>query len=212
MWWRIVLRGFEMTTRVKVTTAIIALLGLFALGAQLPITIAAVAENGGSTLFGVGRFLGYFTITTNIVCMIVMGMAALGKLKNPNWLSAITAYMVILCLVYWLLLSKNNHQTGWRFFIDSLLHYVLPLATLTAWITVFPKQGLTWADPFKWLVYPISYSVYAMVRGAIGGWYPYFFLNVTDLGYAKVALNTFGLALLFLIAGLILVAGARGKT
>jgi hypothetical protein len=111
-----------MTTRVKVTTAIIALLGLFALGAQLPITIAAVAENGGSTLFGVGRFLGYFTITTNIVCMIVMGMAALGKLKNPNWLSAITAYMVILCLVYWLLLSKNNHQTGWRVFIDTLLH------------------------------------------------------------------------------------------
>jgi hypothetical protein len=198
-----------MTDKLKLSAGLIAILGLFALGAQLPISIAAVAETGGSTWFGVGRFLGYFTITTNIVCMLVMGMAATGKLKNPNWLSAMTAYMVILCLVYWLLLSKTNHQTGWRFFIDSLLHYVLPLATLTAWIAVFPKQGLTWADPFKWLVYPIAYSVYSMVRGAIGGWYPYFFLNVTDLGYGQVALNTLGLAGLFLVAGLILVGVSR---
>jgi hypothetical protein len=195
--------------KTKIAAGIIAALGLFALVNQLPITVARFTENGGTTLGGVWRFFGYFTITSNLVCMIVMSLAALGKLKNPNWLSAVTAYMVIVCLVYWILLSAKNPLTGWPLLIDSTLHYVIPIAALTAWFAAFPKQSLTWVDPFKWLVYPISYAVYSMVRGAFEGWYPYFFLNVTDLGYGRVAMNTLGLAALFLVAGLILVAGAR---
>jgi hypothetical protein len=200
-----------MMTSTRLMTGSLALIGLFALAAQLPITIGAVVKDGGSPLFGAGRFLGYFTIITNIVCMLVMAMVALGKLKNLNWLSAVTSYMIILCLVYWLLLSKDNPQVGWRFFIDTLLHYVIPIGTLGAWIFVFPKDTLRLSDPFKWLIYPVAYAVYSMVRGALEGWYPYFFLDVATLGYAKVALNVLGLAVLFLVAGLILVAVARAR-
>jgi hypothetical protein len=195
--------------KTRVAAGIIAVLGLFALVNQLPITVTRFTENGGTTLGGVWRFFGYFTITSNLVCMIVMSIAAAGKLKNPNWLSAVTAYMGVVCLVYWILLSAKNPLMGWALLVDSTLHYVIPIGALTAWIIAFPKQSLTWADPFKWLVYPISYAVYSMVRGAFEGWYPYFFLNVTDLGYGRVALNTVGLAALFLVAGLVLVVGAR---
>jgi hypothetical protein len=195
--------------KTRAAACIIALVGLFALVNQLPITVARFTENGGTIPGGVWRFFGYFTITSNLVCMIVMSLAAMGKLKNPNWLSAVTAYMVIVCLVYWILLSAKNPLTGWPLLVDSTLHYVIPIGALTAWIIAFPKQSLTWADPFKWLAYPICYAVYSMVRGAFEGWYPYFFLNVTDLGYGRVALNTLGLAALFLVAGLILVASAR---
>lgn len=195
--------------KTKLAASIIALLGIFTLVNQLPITVGWFIKDGGSVVGGVWRFFGYFTITSNLACMIVMAMAAIGKLKNPNWLSAVTSYMVIVCLVYWILLSAKNPLTGWPLLIDSLLHYVIPIGALTAWIVAFPKQSLTWADPIKWLVYPISYAVYSMVRGAFEGWYPYFFLNVTDLGYGKVAINTLGLAALFLVAGLILVALSR---
>jgi hypothetical protein len=198
-----------MKKNVRIAAGILALMGLFALGAQLPITLEGYAKTGGSTLGGVWRFFGYFTITTNCVCVIVMGLVAFDKLKNHNWLSAITSYMVILCLVYWLLLSKNNQQTGWNFFIDSLLHYALPIGTLVAWIVVFPKHSLTWGQPVTWMAYPVSYSVYSMARGAFEGWYPYFFLDAGKYGYAKVAVNILGLAGLFLIAGLLLVALGR---
>jgi hypothetical protein len=198
-----------MSINVRQTAGLLAVLGLLALGAQLPITIEGVVQAGGSTLFGVGRFLGYFTIITNTTCMLVMAMAALGKLKNMNWLSAVTTYMIILCLVYWLLLSKNNHETGWKFVVDGLLHYALPLGTLLAWIFAFPKQDLTWVEPFKWLIYPITYAVYALMRGAFEGWYPYFFLDAARFGYSQIALNVVGLAALFLVAGLLLVAVAR---
>jgi hypothetical protein len=198
-----------MSLETRHAAGVLALVGLFALGAQLPITIEGVVEAGGSPLFGVGRFLGYFTIITNITCMIVMAMAAFGKLKNMNWLSAVTTYMIILCMVYWLLLSKNNHATGWKFFVDSLLHYVLPIGTLIGWFVAFPKHSLTWIQPVTWLAYPVSYSFYSMARGAIEGWYPYFFLDASKYGYAKVAVNILGLAVLFLVAGLILVAVGR---
>jgi hypothetical protein len=197
------------TDKTRLAAGLLALLGGFALANQLPITVGWFTHDGGSVVGGVWRFFGYFTITSNLVCVIVMGMAALGKLKNPNWLSAVTAYMVIVCLVYWVLLSAKNPLTGWPLLVDSLLHYVIPIGALLAWIVAFPKQNLTWIDPFKWLVYPISYAVYSMVRGAFEGWYPYFFLNVSDLGYGKVALNTLALATLFLVAGLVLVALSR---
>jgi hypothetical protein len=194
---------------VRIAAGILALLGLFALGAQLPITIEGFAKTGGSTLGGVWRFFGYFTIITNCVCVFVMGLAAFNKLRNPNWLSAVTSYMVILCLVYWVLLSKNNHETGWRYFVDCLLHYVLPVGTLVAWVVTFPKYNLTWIQPVTWMAYPVSYSVYSMVRGAFEGWYPYFFLDAGKYGYAKVFINILGLATLFLVAGLLLVALGR---
>jgi hypothetical protein len=195
--------------RTRIAAGLLALLGAFALANQLPITVGWFTHDGGSVAGGVWRFFGYFTITSNLVCMIVMAMAATDRLKNPNWLSAVTAYMVIVCLVYWVLLSAKNQLTGWPLLVDSVLHYVIPIGTLLAWIVAFPKANLTWLDPFKWLVYPISYAVYSMVRGGFEGWYPYFFLNVTDLGYGKVALNTMGLAALFLVAGLLLVALSR---
>lgn len=195
--------------KVRAVTGVISAVGFFALAAQLPITIEGFVGNGGTVIGGVWRFFGYFTITTNIVCAVVMGLTALGVLKKPKLLSAVTAYMIILSLVYWLLLSKANVQSGWDLFTDSLLHYAVPILTAVAWVFVVPKGELTWSDPAKWMAYPVLYSAYSLGRGAIEGWYPYFFLDVGNLGYWRVFLNIAGLAGLFWVAGLILVALSR---
>ena len=52
---------------------------------------------------------------------------------------------------------------------------------------------------------PIAYLVYALVRGAIDGKYPYPFIDVGNLGWLQTALNAGGIALGFIIAGLALV-------
>lgn len=195
--------------KVRLYAGLLSVVGLLALAAQLPITIAGFVTSGGSALGGVGRFFGYFTIITNLVCAVIMALTAVGTLKRPKLLSAVTVYMTLLCLIYWLLLSKNNVQTGWNLLVDSTLHYVVPILTLVAWIGLFPKANLTWSDPVKWLAYPIGYSVYSLARGAFEGWYPYFFLDVGNLGYGRVLVNIIGLGALFFVAGLTLVGVSR---
>jgi hypothetical protein len=42
----------------------------------------------------------------------------------------------------------------------------------------------------RWaLAWPIAWFAYTLVHGAVGGWYPYPFVDVGVLGYAVVARN-----------------------
>jgi hypothetical protein len=198
-----------MSTTARVVAGLLSLLGLCTLTAQLPISVGWFVKDGGSVLGGVWRYFGYFTITSNSVCAIIMGLAALGVLRNTRWLSAVTSYMVVVCLVYWILLSAQNPLSGWPLLVDSVLHYVIPASVLVAWVCVLPKSDLRGSDPIRWLVYPIAYAIYVMIRGGFENWYPYFFLDVGALGYGRVALNVVGLAALFYGAGMILVVLAR---
>jgi hypothetical protein len=89
------------------------------------------------------------------------------------------------------------------------LHDAVPLAYVTNWIAFAPKSGIGWADPFKWLTYPLVYIAYSLLRGAIVGWYPYWFVDVTQLGYPTALTNTAFVLFAFLIVGSIVVAIAR---
>jgi hypothetical protein len=48
-----------------------------------------------------------------------------------------------------------------------------------------------------------------MARGALDGWYPYPFLDVTTLGYPRVLLDACGMLLAFLAIGAVLLALGR---
>ena len=60
--------------------------------------------------------------------------------------------------------------------------------------------------PFAWLIYPLVYLPYVLVRGASTGRYPYPFLDVGDLGLGVVLVNTVVLTIVFLILGELFVA------
>jgi hypothetical protein len=77
------------------------------------------------------------------------------------------------------------------------------------WLIIAPKFGLRWHHPLLWSLYPLAYFGYAIVRGSIDGRYPYPFMDVTKLGAGQTALNAFGLAAAFVIAGLLMVAYSR---
>ena len=66
--------------------------------------------------------------------------------------------------------------------------------------------ALRWSDPARWIVPPLGYAAWTFIHGAFSGFYPYPFVNVTKLGAGRVALNSAGMTLLFLIVGLLLVA------
>jgi len=72
------------------------------------------------------------------------------------------------------------------------------------WVVAVPKGRLRLWHPFAWLAYPIVYLGYWLVRGPIVGEYPYFFIDVAELGYAGVAVWTGILVAGFLVLGLVM--------
>ena len=62
-----------------------------------------------------------------------------------------------------------------------------------------PRHRLPWWTVLAWLAYPGGWLAYTLVRGHIVDWYPYPFVDVSELGYAGVlgrsAVLTLGFAL-----------------
>ena len=56
-----------------------------------------------------------------------------------------------------------------------------------------------------WLLYPALYLAYALIRGRLEGFYPYPFINVTELGYGKVMTNAAALLVVFMAGGALFV-------
>jgi hypothetical protein len=68
---------------------------------------------------------------------------------------------------------------------------------------------LKWSDVPSMLVPPIIYLVYAMIRGALMGEYPYPILEANRLGYGQVAINVFLVLIGLSVLCLIVVAADR---
>jgi hypothetical protein len=154
---------------------------LVAVGIQL----AAAASTSG---FHGANFFGYFTIISNIFAALVLLGAALSGGKPSHWLDvlrgAATVSMVMVGVVFSLLLaSLESNLIPW---VNVVVHYVMPVALAVDWLIDPPRERLTVRDGFLWLVLPLVYLIYTLIRGSIVHWYPYPFLDVDRAGAATV--------------------------
>ena len=161
----------------------------------------------------IGNLFSYFTILTNLLVAIsvtfilVLPHTAIGVFfKKPSVLSAIALYIFIVALVYNTVLRGIVTLNGWDFFVDTLLHVVVPILFIAYWFLCVAKGKLQFKQGLSWLVFPFAYLIYSLLRGAVYGWYPYPFLNVLKFGYPKVLLNAVALIVLFLLSSLALIA------
>lgn len=158
------------------------------------------------------NFFSYFTILTNSLIALCLSFillnpsSSLGRFfLKPSTLGAITLYIFIVGLTYNTLLRSTWAPTGLQKWVDEALHVVVPLLFVIFWLVFVPKGSLKWFHAFRWLVYPAAYLLYALLRGEITGFHPYYFINAEELGYARVLLNAGVLMLVFIITGLLLV-------
>ena len=68
-----------------------------------------------------------------------------------------------------------------------------------------PKGTVSARSVPWWLLYPVGYAGFSLLRAAVTGFYPHPFLEVTQLGYERVLLNMGLLTAAFAVLGLILV-------
>lgn len=162
------------------------------------------------------QFFSYFTILTNILialCFTVLLFSRNSKWRNffskPQTLTALAVYISIVGLVYNVILRFLWAPTGLQRLVDELLHSFNPAWFLLYWLIFVPKNTLQWKNVFPWLLYPLCYCVYIMIRGALSDLYPYPFVDVTQLGYSSVLVNCVGLCGVFLVFSLLLVGIAK---
>lgn len=152
------------------------------------------------------RFFSFFTILTNLLVGIYFVFYFINSLNNkkyfltkPGNLTALTVYITIVGLVYQLVLRSTWKPEGLQKVVDELLHTIIPVLVILFWIYYENKKELKYKSIFQWLVYPIFYLFFILIRGSFSNFYPYPFVNVVTLGYSKVIVNSALLVLIFTI-------------
>ncbi len=153
---------------------------------------------------------GYFTILTNAAVAAMMLGAATGFPPGPRLAAAMTLAMVVVGLVYHTLLAGLRQLEGWPWWADQGLHSAMPLLTL-AWWLAFAPRSLAREDLPALLIWPAVYAAYALVRGAMTGFWAYPFLDADDLGWGRVGLNVTFMVAGFAAGGLGIVQLARAS-
>ena len=171
----------------------------------LAIQFSATLQAAGSPLSALFILLRYFTILTNLIVAMTMTAAAFGKRVPAAVLGGVTVAIVLVGLVYMLLLRGLIELSGGALMADTLLHKVVPVLVPLYWLAFAPKGELRWRHAFAWSLYPLAYFAYALLRGLWEGRYPYPFMDVAQIGYAKTLINAVAIAAGFVAAGLALV-------
>ena len=189
-----------------------AIVAWFAILSQFILTYT-FAE-GGALLASLNLF-SYFTILTNIMvaaaftAFVFESKRRCAILCNPNTQTAILVYIIVVGAIYSLMLRGTWNPQGFQQFVDELLHSVVPLLFLFYWLYYTPKKGLSYSLAYKQLVYPALYLLFTLVRGAFTGIYPYFFVDVSKLGYKSVTISSVTITMVFVLLALMLIAGSR---
>ena len=176
--------------------------------------------------FGVhqGQFsaylLNYFTVQSNIVCLLVW-IALLLKPKLSPLIHGVAAQGILLTMtVYHFLLSGQftMGDGGMNLFqlANILLHYVCPTLMILDFLFLAERGPLKRSAPWVWAVFPVLYLIFVFIRGATGipiapgggSAYPYFFLDpgATGLtghpqGFGGVAIWVVALFAAYVAAG-----------
>jgi len=162
------------------------------------------------------NFFSYFTILTNLLIAICLSTVLINPasrlgayFSKVTVQSALALYIFIVGLVYNTVLRGIVSLSGLEWLVDNILHVAIPVLYVIYWLVFIPKGVLKYKDGVPWIIYPLVYLVYSMIRGNITHWYPYPFLNADTLGYQKVILNIVLMIVAFFVVGLGLIAVNR---
>ncbi|MFJ2363150.1 Pr6Pr family membrane protein [Pseudomonas sp. NPDC087697] len=197
---------------VRSLTCSAAVLGWLGLSIQLYLVFYGRWSVDASLLGGLVSYFSYFTVLTNTLVAVVLTCAVTARESKGRvfflqpWVSSgIAVSITLVGLAYSLLLRHLWHPQGWQFIADELLHDVMPLLFLFYWWRCVPKGTLRLSHIGLWVIYPVMYFAYALLRGHSLGLYPYPFIDVEKLGYPQVFINASGILLGFVVIALVVV-------
>ena len=199
----------------KLLLAAIWLLGWFALIGQFYLIILNRVTSVPETII---RYFSFFTILTNLIvaicCSMLLSKSNSGMkifFSQQSTLTAIAVYITIVGLVYNFILRFLWKPRGLQWIVDELLHTVIPLLFILLWLVFVQKGKIFWKSVLAWLLYPIIYLVFILLRGIPSSFYPYPFIDVDKIGYSQTFINSSGMLLAFLTVSILFLIVNRFK-
>ncbi|TPN88297.1 hypothetical protein FJ988_04400 [Mesorhizobium sp. CU3] len=179
-------------------------IGLIALVLQFAISIPASIAAGRSLLGSIVFLFSFFTILTNIAAVLVhaalispSGYAWFPAFAGKRMRAGVAVAITLVFIVYATVLSGLWQPQGLFLLCDVLLHYVTPLIFVLWWLIAGADGTTRWRDISWWMIYPLAYLAYVLIRAPFAGEVPYPFLDVAKNGAASVALASLAVTALF---------------
>ncbi len=179
--------------------------------------VAQYAHRANPSAFYTANFFSYFTNESNLFATALLLYGAYRGLRPDGWSSTATdgskadgpraydllrgaavIYMVITGAVFVLLLSGSAPSVPWA---NAVVHYLMPIVIVLDWLVDPPRSRIAWHRTWRWLIFPVVYFGYTLIRGAITGWYPYPFFDVTSNGYGRVLADGMGILIAMIAVG-----------
>jgi hypothetical protein len=192
--------------RARTVHLVVAAVAWFALVFQLVLVIQGsavlVEDDPPGMATRVGRFFAYFTIQSNILVAYTSTQLARDPvLDQPRWRAVRDASLIgitVTGLVHFFLLRPLLDLDGADWLADKLLHMVVPVLALAAWVWVGPRPRVTWRDAAYALLWPVVWLAFTLGMGQVSGWVPYPFLDAETEGWASVVVVSIGITVLLL--------------
>ena len=176
-------------------------------------------------------FYVYYTNLSNYICAAVMFITLINTAKCANkgesgYCTTAPAFnfmcvimIMFTFLVYNILLSGDSTVVQYFTSLNNmLLHVILPIMFILNFALFYERKSIKWFYPFLSMVMPLIYVVFIVIRAAIlkGATntvlYPYFFLNIDDLGWGGFFVWVSVLLVIFIVIGYVLFALDNFKT
>ena len=148
------------------------------------------------------EFYVYYTNLSNYICIGVMAVMLVRTVKSaskkqdgfcdtaPTFNFMCLIMIMVTFLVYNILLAVENTVTEYFTSMSiMIMHVILPVMFILNWILFYEHGKMKWYQPLLCLIMPLAYVAFILIRAQILGnatdavIYPYFFLNVNELGW-----------------------------
>ena len=165
-------------------------------------------------------FYVHFTNLSNYLCIAIMFIELIETIKkNVNkyvtklpLLKFIGLLAILLTFIIFNFILAGDREPKLNFYINSVLfHIVLPIMYLIDWILFYEHKKVKWYYPLVSVIFPVIYAIFIFIRAWILDFnpeapyiYPYFFLNLDELGVTGVIKWIGILSLVFITIGYVI--------
>ena len=171
-------------------------------------------------------FYVHFTNISNFLCLgvMVVGLVQTIKKKEDGFVNAVPMLkfigilgILLTFLVFNIMLAGQegrDPQLNWR--VGSLLfHVLLPIMYIADWFLFYERKQSKWYYPIASIGFPLAYAIFLLIQAVILKFdssilipttttpliYPYFFVNIDNLGVPGVLMWVGILAVVFVAVG-----------
>lgn len=179
------------------------------IGLTMVFVHTAFIEHSGKFWVGFTMFK-YFSFISNLIIVIYFGLIFFLKLdekseKFKNMIGFIVMIIAATGLIYFVFIEPNVEYMDLGSYGKLVTHYLVPALVIGYFIAYTKNFTLEYRNLFLWLVYPVAYMGFLIIRGIVTDDYIYSFLHVDEVGVLGLALMTILLLVLMVLLSVLAV-------